>query len=457
MPLDVGVALETWMVQNRVRTRTYCERALMPKPPLISIPLDIPDVRVLQTELTKDGELILTVESTIPNTTCRRCGRTLTERHGVDEPRLLRHLPILGRVVYVRIRPKRFRCPWCDDHPTTTQQLDWYDPNALHTKAYQRHLIVQLVTRTLADLEAKEDVTSDALIGILDRWIASTVDWATLDPFATLGIDEIALLKGHRDFVAVISGRTDSGRLYRLAVLPDRLKATVVAWLETIPVSIRGRITTLCTDMWDGYRSAVTEVLPDAAIVIDRFHVARHYRDAVDELRKQEVRRLKQELAKEQHADLKQTLWPFRKRAADLEPPEQERLDTLLAYSPALQQAYTLREQLTTIFDTARSKADGLGRIQLWRRRVDKSGLRCFASFLKLLDTWLNLIANYFIDRQTSAFVEGLNNKLKVLKRRCYGLRNVVRLFQRLTLDVEGYRRFSPWRASTYSGVSGKS
>lgn len=71
----------------------------MPKHPLISIPLDIPDVRVLQTEITKTGELILTVESTLNSTSCRRCGRTITQRHGVDEPRLLRHLPILGRVV----------------------------------------------------------------------------------------------------------------------------------------------------------------------------------------------------------------------------------------------------------------------------------------------------------------------------------------------------------------------
>jgi transposase len=83
--------------------------------------------------------------------------------------------------------------------------------------------------------------------------------------------------------------------------------------------------------------------------------------------------------------------------------------------------------------------------------------LRCFDAFLSLLDSWLDLIANYFIDHQTSSFVEGLNNKLKVLKRRCYGLRNVTRLFQRLTLDLEGYRRFSPWRVPTYSGVSGNS
>src|SRR5215211_6761838 len=215
----------------------------MPKHSLISIPLDIPDVRVLQTELTNDGELILTVESTLSSTSCRRCGRTITERHGVDEPRLLRHLPILGRVVYLRIQPKRFRCPWCDDHPTTTQTLDWYDPNALHTKAYERHLIVQLVNSTLTDVEAKEDVTSDAVLGILDRWIAKHVDWDALPPFATIGIDEIALLKGHRDFVAIISAQTIQGELYVLAVLPDRLKTTVVAWLKTIPSAIRSQIT----------------------------------------------------------------------------------------------------------------------------------------------------------------------------------------------------------------------
>src|SRR5215470_1222089 len=420
---------------------------LMATYPLISIPLDIPDVRVLQTELTKDGEFILTVESTLPSTICRRCGRTITQRHGLDQPRLLRHLPLFGRVVYLRLRPKRFRCPWCDDHPTTTQILDWYDPNALHTKAYERHLIVQLVNSTLTDVEAKEDVSTDALLGILDRWIATTVDWELLDPFATLGIDEIALLKGHRDFVAVITAQTDQGHVHVLAVLPDRTKATVVAWLETLPPAIRARITTVCIDMWEGYTTAVEEVLPSVRLVIDRFHVARHYRDAVDSLRKQEIKRLKRELPEEDQADLKDTLWPFRKRSTKLEPAERERLDGLLAHSPALQQAYTLREQLTSIFDTARGRADGLWRIGCWRRRVEKSGLTCFDRFLSLLDTWLDRIANYFIDHQTSGFVEGLNNKLKVLKRRCYGLRNVTRLFQRLTLDLEGYRRFSPWRA----------
>jgi transposase len=359
----------------------------------------------------------------------------------------------------MRIRPKRFRCPFCDDHPTTTQTLDWYDPKALHTKVYERHLIVQLVNSTLADVEAKEDVTSDALLGILDRWIASSVEWDRLERLATLGIDEIALLKGHGDYVAVISAVSEDGELHVLAVLPDRLKATVLAWLKSIPAALRRGITTVCTDIWEGYITAVQEALPDATIVLDRFHVARHYRNAVDELRKQELRRLRKELPKAAQDDLKHTLWPFRKREADLDAEEQARLSGLFAQSPLLEQAYRLREQLTTIFDSARSKKDGLRRIGYWRARVAKSGLTCFDAFLSLLDSWLDLIANYFIKRQSSGFVEGLNNKLKVLKRRCYGLRNVMRLGERLTLDLEGYRRFSPWRAIApiSSAVSGNS
>ena len=420
----------------------------MPKPSLISIPLDIPDVRVRQTALSTDGELILTVESTLTSTTCRRCGRTITEPHGLDEPRQLRHLPILGRVVSIRIRPKRFRCPWCDDHPTTTQTLDWYDPNALHTNAYERHLIVQLINSTRTDVTEKEDGSYDALLGILDRWIATTVDWTALPPCATLGIDEIALTKGHRDFVAVIRARTNTGDRSILAVRPDRLKTTVVAWRQTIPPAVRSGITTVCTDMWEGYPTAVEEVLPAATIVIDRFHVARHYRDAVDGVRKQAVRRLKHDRPTPAADDLKHTRWPFRKRSADRDAAEQARLETLLAYSPALRQAYTLREQLTTSFERARSKKAGLRRIGFWRRRVEKSGLKCFDAFLKLLDTWLDRIANSVINHQTSSVVEGLNNKLNVLKRRSYGLRNVARFFQRLTLDLEGDRRFSPWRAT---------
>jgi transposase len=84
---------------------------------------------------------------------------------------------------------------------------------------------------------------------------------------------------------------SEGGELHVLAVLPDRLKASVVAWLTSIPATSCTQSKTVCTNIWDGYRTAIQEVLPDARIVIDRFHLARHYRDPVDAVYKPEMRR----------------------------------------------------------------------------------------------------------------------------------------------------------------------
>jgi transposase len=423
-------------------------RSSMAGQPTIAIPLDLPDVRVLRSELTKQQELIIELESTLTSAVCRRCGRTITEFYAFDQPLKLRHLPVLGYVVYIRIRPKRFRCPYCDDHPTTTQRLSWYEPRATHTTAYDHHLLVQLVNSTIEDVCQKEDTSYEVILGTLDRWIATEPDWDTLPSFTTLGIDEIALKKGHRDFVTIVSARLPTARLVVLAVLPDRTKATLIEWLEKLPTGIQQQIRTVCIDMWEGFVSALQEVLPKARLVIDRYHVATHYHDCADTLRKQEVKRLHKQLAPEEAEQLKQTMWPFRKRKADLEQHERDRLVRLLELSPQVKQAYDLREALTNIFDTARTKAEGLKQIKRWRRQVQASGLECFDPFLRLLDSWLDLIANYFVERQSSAFVEGLNNKIKVLKRRCFGLFNLSHLFQRITLDLEGYRRFSRWHGA---------
>jgi transposase len=418
----------------------------MAKQPLVSIPLDLPDVRVLKTELSKQNELIITVESTLTTTNCQHCGRLLTKEHAVDDPILLRHLPILGHPVYIRIRPKRFRCPDCDNRPTTTQRLSWYDPRALHTIPYERHLLLALVNSTVEDVVRKEDVSYDAVLGVLDAWIATSIDWDSVGPFAVLGIDEIALLKGHRDFVAVITAQLESGEVRVLALLPDRLKATVVAWLKRIPQERRNAITTVCTDLWEGYITAAQEVLPHAMIVADRFHVARLYRDCADTLRKETLRSLRATKDKAILEELKHTLWPFRKGSDDLETDEQARLARLFERAPDLKTAYELRQDLTTIFDTATSRDDGLRQLQAWERKVAESGLSCFDSFLGTLASWREQIANYFIARQSSGFVEGVNNKLKVIKRRCYGLTNLGRFFQRITLDLMGEHWFSPWR-----------
>lgn len=93
----------------------------------VTIPLGIPDVRVLQTSMNDRGEIIITIESTKDGTRCRKCGKWITKLHGQDEWVIIRHLPVFGRASFLRYRPKRYQCQECEGQPTTTQSLEWHD------------------------------------------------------------------------------------------------------------------------------------------------------------------------------------------------------------------------------------------------------------------------------------------------------------------------------------------
>jgi transposase len=187
---------------------------------------------------------------------------------------------------------------------------------------------------------------------------------------------------------------------------------------------------------------AIEEELPWVEIVIDRFHVARAYRDCADTVRKKELKRLKSQLPKAEYAEITGAMWPFRKRPGALEPQEWVLLERLFTYSPKIEAAYHLREDLTDLFERDYTKAGAKCAIRAWCKRVRQRELGEFECFLGTIDRWMDEITNYFRGRQTSGFVEGFNNRVKVLTRRCYGIFNVGRLFQRLTLDLHGYQRF---------------
>ena len=98
-----------------------------------------------------------------------------------------------------------------------------------------------------------------------------------------------------RHYVAVVWARDAQGDPHVLAVLPDRLQTTVQVFLEAIPTELKATVQRVGMDRWEGYAGAVAAALPQASIVVDRFHVAVQYRDAVETLRKQEFRRLNAE------------------------------------------------------------------------------------------------------------------------------------------------------------------
>ena len=411
----------------------------------LKIRLDIPDVNILKSEYNRTNDLILTVESTKKSTFCRNCGKKINKVHGYGETILLRHLSILDQPVYIRIKPVRYICLTCDDNPTTTEQPDWYGRKSKFTKAYEEYLMRLLINSTILDVAKKEGLTFDDVEGALNRQVEQEVDWERFDKLKLLGIDEIALKKGHKDFVAVVSTRINNETKI-IAILPDRKKNTVKSFLESMPERLKLTVKMLCTDLYDGYINALKEVFGSRVkVVVDRFHIAKKYRECADKLRKKELARLKAELSTDEYKKLKGAMWALRKKSKNLNEDEIIILENLFNYSPALKEAYELQTKLTEIFNTNYNKQQGEKEIKKWMKKVERSELTCFDNFLLTLRNYWNEILNYFHrkGRKNSGFVEGLNNKIKTLKRRCYGIFSTKSLYQRIRLDLDGYNIFA--------------
>jgi len=192
----------------------------------------------------------------------------------------------------------------------------------------------------------------------------------------------------------------------------------------SIPARLRPPIETFCAAIWDGYLHAAAEfmeALPEvqARMVIDRFHVTKNYRAAFDSLRKKAFKRLRKELPEATYKEVVHGMyWVLRHNHANLDEEDKVRLRTLFQYTPELHQAYTLREELTAIFNMPLNRGAGWQRLESWATKVERSTLTCFDKFLKTLRNHFSSIANYFHSRANSGFVEGFNNKLKTITRR---------------------------------------
>ncbi len=410
----------------------------------LEIPLDIADVNIKSIEFTEEGEIFITITSTIQGTVCQSCGQKIFDFYGENREITLRHLSILGKPTYLKLRPQRYRCLHCKAQPTTTQKLAWYEPRSPHTRAYENHILLGLVNSTVMDVSIKEGIGYEAVMGIIERQVSPEVDWSDFEDLEIIGVDEIALKKGHRDFVTIISVCLRNGKKRVIGVLENRKKETVRKFFSSIPKHLRKTVRVFCTDLYEGFINAAKEFFGrKIRIVADRFHVANLYRKSLDNLRKKEIKRLKKELPKEEYKSFKNIMWVLRKNVDDLTEADLEMIKKIKPHTPDLVTAYLLCLTLTHVFKSSITKEQARYQLRGWKGLVHKFGIKCFDSFLKTMETRMEEITNYFVERQSSGFVEGLNNKIKVIKRRCYGIINRNHLFQRLFIDLRGYELFA--------------
>ena len=323
----------------------------------------IEDIRTEGTEENEFGDILIRVSSLTEGALCRKCGNRAAYSYGHGREIYLRHLPVFGHRSFIIIRPKRYQCTCCEGKPAVTQSLPWYSHNSPNTLPYENHILISPVSSTVSDVCMKEDIGYDAVEGIIDRHISGSVNWSEISTTETLGIDEISLKKGHRDFVTAVTSLSAEGTEI-LSVLSGREKETVKDFFKNIPEKLKKTVGTVCCDMYDGYINAAKEVFgKNIIITVDRFHAAKLYRKCTDDLRKQEMKRLRKELPEEEFEKMKGAMRAFRKKDTDLTVREREILRNVFSYSGLLETVYDFAEDLTYIFDRKISKTHAAAEI----------------------------------------------------------------------------------------------
>lgn len=216
-------------------------------------------------------------------------------------------------------------------------------------------------------------------------------------------MDEFATRKGYKSFVTTL---VDIDRRKLLQVVNGHKQKEIIEALEALPQSLREQVEEVSIDMWGGFVKVVKRVFPKAEIVYDHFHVIKKVNQELNKLRK---------ILKVKEKGLPFLLW---KNKEELDEEEREKLESSLKVSPCLRIAYELKEELREIYKEVNTVKSGKQKMKKWIRNAEIFLYESAAMLKKHLEG----VCNYFRNRTTSGVTEGINTKIKLIKRQAYGL-----------------------------------
>lgn len=236
-----------------------------------------------------------------------------------------------------------------------------------------------------------------------------------------LGMDEIALRKGQKDFVVVL---VDLDRHALIGMAASRKQVDIQKVLDGWGSGVLNQIVEVSIDLSGNYRGLVQKQMPNAQIVADRFHVMQLITQELNTLRNQEIRQLEahpdQTERTEKQKLLKSSKYALLKPESNLTDKQKATLEQVKALSPTLAHLHQQKEDFRAIFETATDWEDGATRLAQWLAQAETT----FQQSVATIDRWFEEVTNYFEHHTTSGVVEGINNKLKLIKRSGYGFRN---------------------------------
>lgn len=348
---------------------------------------------------------------------CGQCGKrgptydTQPERH-------FEFVPLWGIAVFLVYRMRRVDCRTCGQ--VKTEQVPWSDGKHRSTFSY-RLFLAQWAKRLSWKETAEVFGASWDTVYRSVRWV---VHWGLVNREITdlkaIGVDEIQYRRGHRYMTLVY--QIDAGRRCLLYIAQDRTEQSLRKFFERFPKETFTGLRFVCSDMWGPYLTVVQECVGHAVHVLDRFHVMKKFGDAINKVRAEEARQLKQD---GYEPVLKNARWCLLKRPENLTENQTVKLEELLQYNLKSIKSYLMREDFQRFWEYV-SPAWAGKFLDAWCTRAMRSRIEPMQGVAKMLRRHRELLLNWFRAKGelSNGSVEGMNNKAKLAMKKAYGFKS---------------------------------
>lgn len=377
--------------------------------------LGVTRIVVEDLELVPEG-LVIRLRPRTRKPRCGKCGRGCP---GYDRspPRRWRHLALGRWPFWLEYAPRRVECPRCG---VTVEQVPWAAHGSRFTREFEEMTayLAQRMDRTAVRLLMGIDWRTVGTI--VARIVQERLDPQRLENLYVIGVDEISFRRHHHYITVVV----DHARKRVIWTGEGKSSETLERFFAELGPERSRKIETATIDMSQAYINVLEERAPQAQIVFDRFHVQRLASDAVDEVRREQVRQVK---GTDDATWIKGTRFALLKNPWNLTGLEQLRLSAVQRRNRPLYRAYLLKETLAKTLDylqLGRAKK-ALGQWLSWAKR---SRLKPFVKLAQTIKRHKDRILAYIPSRQTNGLTEGLNNKTRLITRRAYGFHSAAAL-----------------------------
>lgn len=374
--------------------------------------LNLPRMKVLNFQSIDGLGIVLEIVAEVKYCTCPSCGQTTHNIHQ-NHWRMIQDLLWSNQTVLLKINRCQFKCNRCQK--VFSESLNFVEKNRGYTQKLARNIVQQVLDSNIRSIAERNDLSEEEVESMLEGQ-ADQLQRIDLSQLSRLGIDEIALVKGQGNYLAVL---VDIDTHKPIELVKSRRKAEVRKVIEQWGVQVLERIKEVSIDLWSPDKKLVEELMPNADITADRFQVMKQISKELDPARKIEktaAMSLESQMERTRVlAGIAKSKYSLLKNELDFNNIQQEKLKSVLKMSPTLSKMHALKERFRDRFETTQSWGDSVMKLLDWMSEA----LSYFPESIKTIVSWFN-----FDERTTSGTGEGINHKLKLIKRLGYGFRN---------------------------------